>query len=97
MLELNIDQFTERAAICEFDGNMTRFAAETAAATEQGMSRWQAIAQVREAQSADGIGNPAATRDHRAGHAGQSANDVSVVQSRPEEENRPVPERGVQA
>ncbi|SMO69659.1 hypothetical protein [Paracoccus laeviglucosivorans] len=40
---LDIDQFEERAAICEFDGGMSRFAAETAAAREQGLARWEAL------------------------------------------------------
>ena len=37
------DEFEERAAIQEFDGGMSRFKAETAAAKAQGTSRWEAV------------------------------------------------------
>jgi hypothetical protein len=40
------DAFEERAAIQEFDGGMSRFQAETAAARAQGMERWQIIGKV---------------------------------------------------
>lgn len=40
------DQFNERAAIAEFDGGLTRFDAETMAAQEQGLDRWEAIGDV---------------------------------------------------
>lgn len=47
-----LDQFEERAAICEFDGGMSRFEAESAAAQEQGFARWQAVKFVKEARDA---------------------------------------------
>ena len=70
----NIDQFEERAAICEFDGGMSRFAAETAAAREQGLARWEALkfvrgvamtasVTIREAHSAAGAGATSALGD----------------------------------
>lgn len=40
------DRFEERAAIMEYDGGMGRFKAETMAAKEQGMERWQVIGDV---------------------------------------------------
>lgn len=40
------DAFEERAAIMEFDGGLTRFQAETAAAKAQGVERWQAIGKI---------------------------------------------------
>lgn len=46
---LDLDQFAERAAIMEFDGGLTRFAAETEAARAQGVTRWQALEAVKNA------------------------------------------------
>ena len=40
------DAFVERSAIQEFDGGMSRFHAETAAAKAQGMERWEAIGKI---------------------------------------------------
>lgn len=40
------DRFEERAAIMEYDGGLTRFRAETEAATAQGVERWVAIGEV---------------------------------------------------
>lgn len=39
--------FEERAAIAEFDGGLSRFRAETLAAEAQGLSRWQAMEEIR--------------------------------------------------
>lgn len=50
----DLDAWAERSAIMEFDGGMTRFAAETAAARLQGLERWQAI---KGATDANGNGN----------------------------------------
>ena len=52
MRTLDVDQFEERAAICEFDGGMSRFDAETAAAQEQWLARWQAVKFAKEARDA---------------------------------------------
>ena len=54
----DVDAFEERAAIMEYDGEQSRFEAETAAAREQGVERWQAIKIIREARNDRG-GNPA--------------------------------------
>ena len=95
MPELNVDQFTERAAICEFDGGLTRFAAETAAAREQGMERWQVMEEIR---NANGNGNPDIGADRPAALAGQrGAVSVPGMQPAPEEKNRSMPERVAQA
>ena len=95
MPQLNVDQFTERAAICEFDGGMTRFAAETAAAREQGLERWQVMEEIR---NANGNGNPASGGDRPAALAGERGQmPVSRMQSAPEKENRSLPERVAQA
>ena len=95
MPELNLDQFLERAAICEFEGGITRFSAETAAAREQGMERWQAMEAIR---NANGNGNPAIGADRHAALAGERGQmPVSRMQSAPEEKNRSMPERVAQA
>ena len=44
------DVFEERAAIAKFEGAMNRFAAETLAASEQGLARWQALREIRRAE-----------------------------------------------
>lgn len=92
MREFSPDQFTERAAIREFDAGMSRFDAETAAAQEQGMARWQALQIVKEHEDANGRG-PAGAAGHQA-HAldGQrDADDLPRVQPEPQEEARPLP------
>ena len=52
--EFDMDAFDERAAICEYCGNETRFAADTIAASEQGLKRWEAINEIRARNSAGG-------------------------------------------
>lgn len=47
---IDVDQFEERAAIMEFDGGMSRFRAETEAAKAQGVQRWQALKEAKDAQ-----------------------------------------------
>lgn len=92
MREFSPDQFTERAAICEFDAGMSRFDAETAAAQEQGMARWQALQIVKEHEDANGRG-PAGAAGHQA-HALDGQRDADLlpyVQQQPEEEARPLP------
>lgn len=88
---VDLDQFEERAAIMEFDGGMTRFEAETAAAKAQGLQRWEVL------RHADSKRHPAPARDHRAAPAGQSTNHLPGMQSGPEKETRPVSERVVHA
>ena len=45
------DAFEERAAIMEFDGGLSRFDAETQAAKAQGLTRWQALEEIKDADS----------------------------------------------
>ena len=94
-LTFDADAWAERAAIMEFDGGMTRFAAETAAARLQGMERWQAI---KEAENANGSGHSVGGTYSHATLAGKrGASSMPGVQRRPEEENGPLPERDPQA
>ena len=88
--EFDMDAFDERAAICEYCGNETRFAAETIAASEQGLKRWEAINEIRARNSAGG-GNirPAAIRD--------TADHMPRVQPVQEKQNGPMSERVVPA
>jgi hypothetical protein len=82
------DRFEERAAIMEFCGGMSRFEAETLAAKSQGLTRWQALAEAKEAFGENGI------RDFdRGGHrreamaGGSRKDDLPGVQSKPKEQN----------
>ena len=92
MREFSPDQFNERAAIREFDGGQTRFDAETAAAQEQGVARWQALQIVKEHEDANGRG-PAGADGHPTHAMGgkRDADDLSRVQLQPQEEARPLP------
>ncbi len=47
----DVDAFEERAAIVEYDGGLSRFRAETAAAAAQGVSRHEAIEASRRAKT----------------------------------------------
>lgn len=91
MREFSPDQFAERAAIREFDAGMSRFDAETAAAQEQGMARWQALQLVKEHEDANGCG-PAGADGHQPHTMGgrRDADDLPRVQPEPQEEARPV-------
>lgn len=92
MREFSPDQFTERAAIREFDGGQTRFDAETAAAQEQGVPRWQALQLVKEHHDANGRGPAGAARHHADALGGQrDADPLPRVQRQPQEEARPLP------
>jgi hypothetical protein len=57
----DFDAMDERAAIMEYDGGMTRFEAETAAAAEHGLTRWQMMKGLADANSKR---NTAQTPDH---------------------------------
>lgn len=57
-MSFDLDQWQERAAIMEFDGGLSRFAAETEAAKRQGKTRWEALEHAKRG------GNPASGRDH---------------------------------
>ena len=91
---LDLDQFLERAAIMEFCGGLSRFEAETQAAKAQGVTRWQALEAVKNANVI--------------GHSGQGGNigkeairhgsdNLPRVQPDPQEQIRPMPERHIHA
>ena len=86
---MNLDAFTERAAIKEFDGGMSRFQAETEAAQEQGFARWQVLNEIRNRHSEP-------TRDQRQAALGNGARDMPAVQPHTTQQDRPMPERDVQ-
>ena len=80
--------FVERAAIAEYCGGASRFEAETLAAQQQGVTRWQALKFIKDATDANGCGF---TGGH--GHQARSldgqrnAGAVPGVQPQPKEEN----------
>lgn len=90
-MQFDADAWSERSAIMEFDGGMTRFAAETAAAQAQGLARWQAIKEAENAKRGGFAGGHGHSPDALV--RGRNANDLPVMFSEPKEENRPVPER----
>lgn len=81
---LDLDQFEERAAIMEFDGSLSRFAAESAAAREQGLERWE----VRDAISKRHFEK---TRDQRQGAERDAAHDLPGMQRPSAQEARSLP------
>lgn len=81
------EAFEERAAIMEFDGGMTRFRAETMAAKEQGISRWEAIGDVAKRVVEKAWGQ--CSEVDRQG----SADNVPGVQPGAAQEERPMPKR----
>lgn len=82
---MDIDQFTERAAIMEYCGGMDRFRAETLAAKEQGKSRSEFLNAIR-------MGHPAGRRDNRETLVGQQrADHLPKLQPDAQEKDRPVP------
>ena len=94
----DIDQFEERASICEFCAGMSRFDAETIAAQAQGVARWQALKFVKEATDENGRGS-AGGYGHQA-HALDGQRDalpVSRVQPGAEEKDGSMLERQPQA
>ena len=94
-MQFDVDAWAERSAIMQYDGGMTRFAAETAAAKAQGLARWQAI---KEVENANGDGNPSVGGDRAAAVDGQrGAVSVPGMQPAPEEKNRSMSERVAQA
>lgn len=87
---MDIDAFEERAAIMEFDGGMSRFGAETAAARAQGYQRHEVMNAIRKRDHAK-------ARDHDTGAARNAADQVSGVQPAEAKEGGPLPERDLQA
>lgn len=71
------DAFEERAAIMEFDGGLSRFEAETQAAKAQGLTRWQAMEEIK---NADGKRDPASGGDHGSAHVGNGSHNLPRVQ-----------------
>jgi len=85
---MDADKFSERAAIAEYDGGLSRFQAETMAAEEQGLSRWSAINEI-------GKRLVGAVRDHREATRREPAHSLSELQRGQEKENRPMSKRDV--
>lgn len=88
------DTYEERAAIIEFDGGLSRFDAETRAAQAQGLTRWQALEAIR---NGNRMGNPSAARHHRQENNRNHKDALPGVQPAPAQQDRPMPERHVQA
>lgn len=93
-MRFDLGQFDERAAICEFDGGLSRFDAETLAAKEQGLARWQAVKFAKEARDAQ-RGRIAGGDGHQANAlAGKrDAHDMPELLGASEEKARSVSER----
>ena len=91
-MAFDLDQFIERAAIREYDGGQTRFAAETAAAAEQGVARWQALQIIKDQGHAD-RGGPAVGNGHHsdAVDGKRDADPLPGMQRGTEEKARSVP------
>jgi len=58
---IDFDAMDERAAIMQYDAGMTQFEAETAAAAEHGLTRWQMMKGLSDANSKR---NTAKASDH---------------------------------
>lgn len=93
-MSFDVDEFEERAAIMEFDGGMTRFAAETQAARRQGVSRWQAMREVRDAKS---LGNSDGEWNSSAKGKRDVSDNVPGMQRGASKRKGPMPERHRQA
>ena len=91
---IDVDAFLERCAILEYDAGLSRYQAECAAARMQDCSRWEAMKAVKDAER---MGNSGQARDHGKEAKRNHPNDLPGVQSGPKEQERPVPERDVQA
>lgn len=87
---MDIDRFLERAAIMEFDGGMQRFRAETLAAQAQGYQRKEVFDEI-------GRRNLARERDQREAGKRNDNDSLPTLQRTSEKEERPMPERHVQA
>lgn len=87
---MDLDQFEERAAILEYDEGLSRFEAETEAARRQGFKRHEVMNAIRKRDSEQG-------RDHGQAAARDATHNLSRVLGASSEENRPMPERDVQA
>jgi hypothetical protein len=81
------EAFEERAAIIEFDGGLSRFEAETQAAKAQGLTRWQALEAIK---NADGKRHSERGGDHRPAHVGNGSDNMPGVQRATAEQGGPV-------
>jgi len=81
---LDRDTFEQRAAIMEFIGGMARFEAETAAAREQGATRWEAMRHENDAR------HFGPTQNHRSANNRRPADNLSEMQRGAKKETRPV-------
>lgn len=84
------DAFEERAAIAEYDGGLSRFAAETLAAKAQGMSRWEAMNEIRQRDTGE-------ARDNGSSHERNAADNLPRVQPHAQEQDGQVPVSDIQA
>lgn len=87
---LDRDAFEERAAIAEFDGGLSRFQAETLAAKEQGLTRWEALNAIR-------MGHSEGARDQRETGNRNATGNLPAMQPKPEKQDGAMPVRDVQA
>lgn len=91
-MAFDLEQFIERSAIREYDGGQTRFAAETAAAAEQGIARWQALQIIKDQGHADRGGPAVGNGHHSDAVAGKrDADPLPGMQRGTEEKARSVP------
>lgn len=88
------DAWEERAAIAEYDGGLSRFEAETLAAKAQGLTRWQALEEIKDADSKR---NLARGGDHCSPDEWNHSHGLSAVQQHAQEQGGPLPERVVPA
>lgn len=71
----------------EFDGGLSRFDAETQAAKAQGLTRWQAMEEIK---NADSKRNPAIGGDHGSAHVGNGSDNLPGMQRAAAEQGGPV-------
>ena len=90
MLDLDLDEFEERAAIIEYEGGVSRFEAETLASKAQGYSRHEVMHEIRKRDSEK-------ARHSGSAGIGHSASNVPGVQLAPKEKTGFMPQRDVQA
>lgn len=88
------DAWEERAAIAEYDGGLSRFEAETLAAKAQGLTRWQALEEIKDADSKR---NLARGGDNGSPHVGNGSDNLPRVQRATAEQNGAMPERVIPA
>ena len=87
---IDLDQWDERSATLEFDEGMTRFAAETEAASRQGVKRHEVLNAIRQRNSEQ-------ARGHGQAMERDIPDNLPGVQRATPEQDRPVLERDVPA